>query len=226
MRITFIKPNIGRMEHSLYVDEGRMEPLQLGVLAGMTPPDVEVVLHDDRCEAIPYDAQTNLVAMTVETFTARRAYEISAEYRGRGVPVVLGGFHPTLLPAEASEHSDSIVIGDAETVWSSVIEDARAGKLKPVYRGTPCTPQAGGVLPRRDIFRGKGYLPITLMQFGRGCTNACSYCAISAYFRQTHSFRPVGEWCMKSRSRAGDWSSSWTTTSWPTARQRKTCFVP
>ena len=78
MKITFIKPNIGRMEHSLYVDEGRMEPLQLGVIAGLTPPDVECVLYDDRCEDIPYDEQTDLAAITVEIYNARRAYEIAA----------------------------------------------------------------------------------------------------------------------------------------------------
>ena len=89
MKLTLIKPNIGRMEHSLYVDEARMEPLPLGVLAGMTPPDVDVVLYDDRMESIPYDDPTDLVAITVETFTARRAYEISAEYRQRGH----GGHH-------------------------------------------------------------------------------------------------------------------------------------
>ena len=100
MKITFIKPNIGRLEHSLYVDEGRMEPLQLGVLAGLTPPDVECVLYDDRMETIPYDEPTDLVAITVEIYTARRAYEIAAEYRQRGVPVILGGFHPTLAPEE------------------------------------------------------------------------------------------------------------------------------
>ncbi len=98
MKLTLIKPNIGRMEHSLYVDEGRMEPLQLGVLAALTPPDVEVVLYDDRLEPIPYDEPTDLVAITVETYTARRAYEISAEYRRRGVPVVMGGMQATLLP--------------------------------------------------------------------------------------------------------------------------------
>ena len=52
MHLTLIKPNIGRMEHSLYVDEGRMEPLQLGVLAALTPPDVDVTLWDDRLESI------------------------------------------------------------------------------------------------------------------------------------------------------------------------------
>lgn len=90
MKLTLIKPNIGRMEHSLYVDEGRMEPLQLGILAGLTPPDVEVALYDDRMESIPYDEPTDLVAITVETFTARRAYEIGSEYRKRGVGVIMG----------------------------------------------------------------------------------------------------------------------------------------
>jgi hypothetical protein len=87
MKLTLVKPNIGRKEHSLYVDEGRMQPLQLGVIAGLTPPDVEIVLHDDRMESIPFDSPTDLVAITVETYTARRAYEIADEYRKRGVRV-------------------------------------------------------------------------------------------------------------------------------------------
>ena len=127
MKLTLIKPNIGRREHSLYVDEGRMEPLQLGVLAALTPGHVDVALCDDRLESIPYDEPTDLVAITVETFTARRAYEIAAAYRRRGVPVILGGFQPTLLPEEAAQHADSIFVGDAETRWAEVIADAEAG---------------------------------------------------------------------------------------------------
>ena len=80
MKLTLIKPNIGRREHSLYVDEGRMEPLPLGILAALTPDDIDVVMYDDRMEQIPYDEPTDLAAITVETFTARRAYEISTEW--------------------------------------------------------------------------------------------------------------------------------------------------
>lgn len=193
MRITFIKPNIGRMEHSLYVDEGRMEPLMLAVLAGLTPPDVECVLYDDRMESIPFDEETDLAAITVETYTARRAYEIAAEYRRRGVPVILGGMHITLLPEEAAEHADSIFLGDAETLWATVVEDVRKGKLKPRYDGPPGVGQIGGVLPRRDLFKGKGYLPMALMQFVRGCRFACSFCAVSQYFDKTHYVRAIDE---------------------------------
>jgi radical SAM superfamily enzyme YgiQ (UPF0313 family) len=192
MHVTLIKPNMGRMAEGPYVDEGRMEPLQLGLLAALCPPDVQVSLWDDRCEPIPYDQPTDLVALTVETFTARRAYEISQAFRQRGVPVVLGGFHPTLAPEEAASHADAIVLGDAELVWNAVLHDARTGSLKPVYRADHGVPQSGA-RPRRDLFRGKGYLPITLAQFGRGCANDCQYCAISAFFARTHRCRPVNE---------------------------------
>ncbi len=120
MRLTLIKPTIGRLEHSLFVDEARMEPLQLGVLAALTPPDVAVALYDDRIERIPYDEPTDLVAITVETFTARRAYEIAAEYRRRSVPVIIGGMHATLLPEEAAQYADSVFTGDAESAWAKV----------------------------------------------------------------------------------------------------------
>jgi radical SAM superfamily enzyme YgiQ (UPF0313 family) len=193
VKITLIKPNIGRREHSLYIDHGRMEPLMLGVLAGLTPPDVEVVLYDDRMEKIPLDEKTDLVAITVETYTARRAYEISEEYRQRGIPVILGGMHPTLMPEEAAQYADSIFSGDAETMWAEVVADARKGKLKKIYHGPPGVAQLGGLMPRRDIFKGKGYLPMTLMQYSRGCRFACNFCAVSQYFDKKHYIRRIDE---------------------------------
>ncbi|HLG56377.1 MAG TPA: radical SAM protein [Vicinamibacterales bacterium] len=193
MKITFIKPNIGRMEHSLYVDEGRMEPLMLAVLAGLTPPDVECVMYDDRMESIPFDEPTDLAAITIETYTARRAYEIAAEYRARGVLVILGGMHVTLLPEEAALHADSIFLGDGETKWAEVVADARRGRLKPRYQGPPGVGQIGRVLPRRDLFRGKGYLPITLMQYVRGCRFACRFCAVTQYFDRKHYIRALDD---------------------------------
>ncbi len=192
MKLTLIKPTIGRPEHSLYVDEGRMEPLNLGVLAALTPPDVDVVMYDDRCEPIPYGEATDLVAITVETYTARRSYEIAAEYRRRGVPVIMGGFQPTFVPDECAPHADSLFIGDAETVWATVIDDARRGELKAMYRGPPGRPQSG-VLTRRDIYEGKGYLPVSLMQFTRGCRFVCEFCAVTRYFDRKHFIRRIDE---------------------------------
>lgn len=193
MKVTLVKPTIGRMEHSLYVDEGRMEPLNLGVLAALTPPDVEVVMYDDRMEAIPYDEPTDLVAITVETYTARRSYEIAAEYRARGVPVIMGGMHPTLLPEEARDHTDSLFLGDAETAWHLAVEDARKGRLKPLYKAPPGPGQIGGVMPRREIYKGKGYLPISLLQYSRGCRYSCGFCAVTKYFDKRTYLRVIDE---------------------------------
>ncbi|MCY2966625.1 MAG: radical SAM protein [Planctomycetota bacterium] len=185
MKITFIMPNIGRQDHSLYVDEARMEPLSLGVLAGLTPPDVECVLYDDRMEEIPFDEPTDLVAISIEIYAARRAYEIAAEYRGRGVPVttpVLDGGHMFDLLDRPKLHG-----------WAEVVDDARNHRLKPRYDAAVGVAQAGGALPRRDLFVGKGYLPLTLMQFSRGCRFACDFCAVTAYFKKTQYIRPTEE---------------------------------
>ncbi len=197
MKLTLIKPTIGRKEHSLYKDEGRMEPLMLGVLAALTPADVEVIMYDDRMESIPYDEVTDLVAITVETYTARRAYEIADEYRQRGVKVIIGGIHANLLPDEVMQHADSIFLGDAETLWATMINDARYHKLKPCYTapvGVGQVTQYGEkILPRRDIYQGKGYLPISLMQFSRGCRFACKFCAVSRYFKRNYYLRQIDE---------------------------------
>ncbi|MBO7253783.1 MAG: B12-binding domain-containing radical SAM protein [Clostridia bacterium] len=193
MKITLIKPNIGRREHSLYVDNASMEPLQLGILAAFTPSDIDVVMYDDRLENIPYDEYTDLVAITVETFTARRAYEISEEYRKRGRKVIMGGMHVSLIPKEVKEHCDSIMIGDAEDKWEEMIEDVRKGMLKDEYHCAPVPVPQKGVITRRDIFKNKKYMPITLMQFSRGCRYNCKYCASSVYFKQKHFCRDIDE---------------------------------
>ena len=191
MKITFIRPNIGRLLDGPYIDEGRMEPLTLGVVAAYTPADVECVLYDDRMEEIPFDEPTDLVAISVELYNARRAYEIAGEYRRRGIPVVMGGFQPTLVADECLAHADAIVTGDAESIWPKLVDDARCGRLQRTYAGKTDHPQPGAVLPRRDLFEGKGYLPISLIQFGRGCRFACEFCAITRFFHRKQALRPV-----------------------------------
>ncbi|MEQ1690663.1 MAG: cobalamin-dependent protein, partial [Gemmatimonas sp.] len=137
MKITLIKPRMGTPDQTLYVEEGRMEPLTLSVIASLTPPEVDVVIHDDRMEAIPFDDPTDLVGITIETWTARRAYQIAAEYRRRGVPVIMGGVHATLAPDEVQQHADSVFTGDAEQGWSDVVGDSMAGRLKRRYVAAP-----------------------------------------------------------------------------------------
>jgi len=193
MKITLIKPTIGTKSRNLYVDEGRMEPLQLGIIAALIPSDIEVVLVDDRIEQIPFDEPTDAVMITVESFTAKRAYEISAEYLSRNVPVIMGGMHIKLAPDEVMEHCTSVISGDAENILHNVIEDLKAKNLKKFYECGVADPPQYRLPTRRDLFEGKGYLPITLMQFSRGCVHGCSYCAGSVYFNKKHYCRAIDE---------------------------------
>jgi radical SAM superfamily enzyme YgiQ (UPF0313 family) len=192
MKLVLIKPGIGDIIEGYRLNEGMMEPLQLAILAALTPPDIDVVLFDERAEEIPFDDPADLVAITVDTITARRAYAISDAYRARGVPVVLGGIHVTLIPDEAAAHADAIVLGDAEPVWADVISDAKNGTLRRVYRGPFGEPQRG-IIPRRDLFKGKGYLPVSLVQFSRGCPFNCSFCSVARFFGSAHHCRRVDE---------------------------------
>ena len=134
MKLTIVHPSIGRRIGQRYIRAWQMEPLAPATLAGLTPKDVETAFYDDRMERIPFDEPTDLVAMSVETYTAKRAYQIASEYRRRGVPVVIGGFHPTLVPDETSDYAESIVIGEAEGLWPQVIADFRSGGMRRVYK--------------------------------------------------------------------------------------------
>jgi radical SAM superfamily enzyme YgiQ (UPF0313 family) len=189
MKITLIKPRMGIMRKGIYIDEARMEPLQLAVLAALTPQDVETVCYDDRFEEIPFEEHTDLVAITVETFTARRAYEIAEKYRTHNIPVIMGGVHPTLVPEETALYADVVCTGDAEAYWMELINDFRMGKLRKFYHGITSIPQMKTV-PDRSIFAGKKYLPVTMMQFTRGCRCKCTFCATGAYFNKNHYVRP------------------------------------
>ena len=187
MRITFIRPNLfdGRSFDA-------MHPLCFAILKSMTPPDVETAFYDERLAPLPLNEPTDLAAMTVETYTARRAYQIADAYRRRGVAVVMGGYHPTFLPDEALRHADTVVVGDAEGIWPHVVADARKGQLRRIYRQDVFPPLAGSA-PDRSIFRGKRYAPCTLVQYGRGCKYNCNFCSIRAFYGNSLRQRPVAE---------------------------------
>ena len=191
MKITLIKPAIGSKSHNLYVDEGRMEPLQLGVIASLLPKDIEVIMYDDRMEKIPYNEPTDAVMITVETFTAKRAYEISNEYISRNIPVIMGGMHAKLATDEVMKYCSCVISGDAENILPRVIEDLTNGNLQKLYTCDAANPPQENCQTRRDIFENKSYLPISLMQFSRGCTHGCNYCACSVYFGKNHYCRNV-----------------------------------
>lgn len=190
MRLTLVHPAIGRRPGQSYIRSWQMESLPIAALAGLTPAGVDIAFYDDRMEAIDFDRPADLVAIPVETYTARRAYQIASEFRRRNVPVVMGGFHATLAPDEVSRFAEAVVIGEAEAVWLQVIDDASSGRLQRRYQAAmqPCLSK---VRYDRSVFAGKRYLPIRLVETGRGCRFPCEFCAIQSFFDRTSRRRPV-----------------------------------
>jgi radical SAM superfamily enzyme YgiQ (UPF0313 family) len=172
--ITFLRPSLGEG-----FSADAMTPLVFAILKARTPRDIATTMIDERVELLR-TVPTDLVAITVETFTARRAYQIAARYRREGVPVVMGGHHPSMLPDESLRHADAVVIGDAEGVWEKIVADAAAGRMQRLYRSTPG--DGGAPVYDRSIFAGPRYAPISLVQAGRGCRFACDFCSIHAFY--------------------------------------------
>lgn len=186
MRIAFLRPNLyaGRSADA-------MEPLVFAILAGCTPSECQVEFYDERLEEIPERLDVDLVAITIETFTARRAYQLAGRFERQGIPVVAGGYHATFCAEEALRYVSAVVVGDADDVWPEVIRDASTGSLKRRYQGY--LPKLAARVVDRTIFRGKRYRPVGLVQFGRGCRYACDFCSIHAFYGTSLRWRPVSD---------------------------------
>ena len=158
MKITFILPAIGKKPGKKYIGTWKMEPLTIAVLKALTPSRFETEFFDDRIELIDYDTETDVVAITLETYTALRGYDIAARFKARGKKVIFGGYHATLCPEEAMGRGDCVITGNAETVWERALVDCENGALRPRYDGKAgYTP----IHPDRGIYADKIYLPVT-----------------------------------------------------------------
>ena len=168
--------------------------LALPILAALSPPDAHITFTDDLLIPIHLDKglkEVDIVGITVMTKTALRAYRIADAYRKRGIPVVLGGIHPTALPEEAKGHADAVVIGEAERIWPQLIEDVKAGHLKEYYQQEGFIDPAEIPIPRREILPRKGYFPLDVVQVSRGCPFRCEFCSVRKFFGDTYRFRSV-----------------------------------
>lgn len=186
MKLTLIHPCIGRRLNQPYIRSWQMEPLAPAVISALTPREIPRLFYNDGLEPIPFDEPTSLVAMNVEAYTARRAYQIASEYRKRGVPVVMGGVHATLCPEDVAQYADAVVMGEAEEIWETVLADAERGVLKTFYRA-PGRPARLHAHPDCSIFGQKNYLPLGLVETGRGCHFRCDFCSVQSAYQHSYA---------------------------------------
>jgi radical SAM superfamily enzyme YgiQ (UPF0313 family) len=162
------------------------------LLAALTPEGVEIHHTDEIVCPVDFSRAADLVGITTTTCSAPHAYEVADEFRACGVAVVLGGPHPTLLPQEAAQHADSVVIGEAEGVWPKLIEDFQHGRLQQYYRATTPPTLAGLPWARRDLIEGRAYGRGVLIAT-RSCPHACGYCMLPHFYHHRYRCRPVEE---------------------------------
>jgi radical SAM superfamily enzyme YgiQ (UPF0313 family) len=183
-------PGVARRKNAIEA----LPSLGLLTLAGMTPTKIDVQyleVRDVNREELPRDFDA--VAISSLTATAREAYALAARFRQIGTRVILGGLHATLVPSEAGQHADSIVIGEGESVWPQVIIDLERDQLKPIYdaRLRPFD-LAHAPMPRFELLE-SGRYPRFTVQTQRGCPWRCEFCAASIRISSTFKVKPVGK---------------------------------
>ena len=148
------------------------------ILAALTPLKHTFKYIDEEIDEIDFNnIDADLIGLTATTAQADRAYEIAAEFRKRGLKVVMGGIHTTVLPDEATLHVDAICVGEGENIWPAMLEDFEAEVLKPRYDAKDYPPVTKLISPRVDIIKHDRYSMFPLMAT-KGCPYDCDFCSI------------------------------------------------
>ncbi len=195
MRLYLINPSnplisISKVKESRWNRYRLWKPLSLMVLAGSTPPGWDISIIDENFGVPDYRAmpRPDLVGVTAFTSQANRAYEIAADFRERGIPVVMGGIHATMCLDEAAIHVDSVVTGEAEGIWGQVLEDARSGSMKPRYDGGLADLEHVPH-PRHDLLDSRYFFGA--VQTSRGCPLNCNFCSVTVFNGSLYRQRPI-----------------------------------
>lgn len=197
MKIALISPKgpLYRHRGGIFKRALRYAPLTLTTLAALVPADLQpsIGLFDEGIGDIDENLDADLIGMTVITGTAPRAYELAARFRRRGIPVVLGGPHVTLVPDDAQPHADAIVVGYAEDAWPELLRDFARGAMKARYTQSPDLSLAGRPFPRRDLMPGARFLTNNVFEATRACIHNCEFCVVPAAWGRTPYQKPVGD---------------------------------
>ncbi|MFH2096484.1 MAG: radical SAM protein, partial [Bacteroidota bacterium] len=188
-KLLLINP-VDRSRKGLWINHSsRYPPLVFGIIARLTPPDWEIEVIDENLEVFEF-RKADMVAFTAFTSSVNRAYSIAGLYREQKIPTVMGGVHASVLPEEAEQYVDAVVVGDAENVWPEIIKDVENGTLKKRYH-KPLASLAGIPLPDHSIFS-KSYM-FGSVHTTRGCPLNCSFCAVQSVYKGKYYMRPVEE---------------------------------
>ena len=195
-KILIIQPShyVSKTNRTVFKSRRRLlVPLTLPYLAALTPADWDIDLVDEQFQDIDFKSKPDVLAISCWTMHSVRAYDVAAEFRKRGIPVIMGGPHVWFYPEEAAEHCDAVGIGEGEPIWVQMIEDAVNGRLNKVYRAPQMTSLAGLPLPRWDMLDLKKYglFKTFSLMTSRGCPMQCEFCSERLYLGGGYRVRPT-----------------------------------
>src|SRR6202048_585241 len=148
---------------------------------------------DENIETIDFDLKADLVGISAMTSYVNRGYEIADRFRAKGVPVAMGGVHPSFMPQEALKHGDAVVIGEVELVIDRLLDDLKQGSMRGTYKSDTLHPMVGMPMPRYDLLKKNRYVNRTFVQTSRGCHQGCTFCAEPLMNGLKFRYRPVDE---------------------------------
>ena len=163
--------------------------LALPVLAAITPKEWDCSICLETIEEVPFDTDADVIAISSMGHAVLRTIDIAKEFKKRGKIVILGGYMVSLMPEEAKKYCDCVVIGDAEEVWPSLLEDVLNGNIKPFYEKT--LTKLEYPLPRFDLLLNKNIGDFLPVQAGRGCPNVCSFCSVYCLYKTKYYRRSI-----------------------------------
>jgi len=187
--ITASSPEIRRTRRTRVLN---FQQITMPYLAARVPPHWDVTHIDEEAEAIDWSIDADLVGITFHTPSAPHAYDIAKRFRSRGIRVVMGGPHVTLLPEEASRYADVIFIGEAEGAWEEFLRSFETGSHARVYRQAAVPSIAHAPMARKDLFHRHDHTNGVLFAT-RGCPNQCDFCTVAVMYRHKLRKRPVAE---------------------------------
>jgi radical SAM superfamily enzyme YgiQ (UPF0313 family) len=179
----------------LYLNRALYSPLAglLAVAASIPRDKYEIVLTDENIESVDFDLKADMVGISAMTSYVNRGYEIADEFRVRGIPVVMGGVHPSFMPKEALQHADAVVIGEVELVIDKLLDDLEQDSMRGTYKSDKLHPMVGVPMPRYDLLKKHRYVNKTFVQTSRGCHQGCTFCAEPLMNGLKFRYRPVDE---------------------------------
>ena len=181
---------MGRKSGYLMTRFSTFSPLSLAYVAAVTPAGWEVKIADENISPFTYE-EANLVAITAFTSNINRAYELAEIYRDKGIKVIMGGIHASMIPEEVMNYADAIVVGEVEGIWNQVIKDFEQNTLSKKYIGPRIDLENYDVIPRRELLSPE-YIWQSV-QTSRGCPFNCYFCSVSRYLGKTYRFRRAGD---------------------------------